>query len=152
MIECLPTSVCSWDFTASGLSAGAAAIAFDWLTEQGIIEIGPHSYDVRKHGFFSGHWTLEQVGNVIAHAQKPSAMTRSFELSSDGIALTVQAQSPFGRDFEIVCGEKVIGQIVPAHAFTRRAVIECANTIPEHLQLFSFWLAVLTWKRSAQSN
>jgi hypothetical protein len=89
---------------------------------------------------------------VVAEAHKPSAMFRSFEVSSEGMHFTVRAGSALGRGFEFAVGERIVGSIRPAHAFTRRAAIQCAGTIPEHLQLFAFWLAALTWRRSASSS
>jgi hypothetical protein len=154
MIHCRPRSICSWDFSATGLSSGSATVEYDWLTEQGKMVIGHHEYDIRKHGVFSGHWTYELHGRLLADARKPSAMFRTFEISSSsaGMNLVLQAESALLRAFEIVLEEQVVGRISPAHPFTRRATIQCADVVPEHLQLFAFWLAGLTWKRSAQSS
>jgi hypothetical protein len=152
MIECLPKSLCSWDFNAGGLSSGSATIEYDWFTEQGRIVHSHIGYDIRKHGVFSGHWTLEQAGSVVAEALKPSAMFRSFEVTSQSVHFTVRAESALARAFEILVGQQVVGTIRPAHAFTRRATIQCSDAIPEHIQLFSFWLVGLTWRRSASSN
>lgn len=152
MIECLPKSLCSWDFTAEGLSSGSTIIEYDWFTEHGRI-IGAHrKYDIRKHGAFSGRWTLEQGRDVAAEAHKPSAMFRSFEITSQAAHLTVRAESAFTRAFEIMAGQHVVGSIKPAHAFTRRATIQCSSDIPEHIQLFCFWLVGLTWRRTARNN
>ena len=98
MIECLPKSLCSWDFTAGGLSSGRATVEYDWFTEQGRIIDAHIAYDIRKHGVFSGHWTLEQAGGVVAEAHKPSAMFRSFEVAG-GIPDSTQA---FGLDTPVV--------------------------------------------------
>ncbi len=116
--------------------------------------IGRNDYDIRKHGVFSGHWTYEQRGHLVADAHKPSAMFRTFDISckSEGLALTLQAVSAFQRAFEISRGDRVVGRISPAHPFTRRTTIECSDVVPEHLQLFAFWLAGLAWRRSARSN
>lgn len=152
MIECLPKSLCSWDFTAGGLSTGSASVEYDWLTEQGRIADALMAYDIRKHGVFSGRWTLERAGGVVADAHKPSAMFRSFEVSSHGVQFTVRAESALGRAFVIIVGQQIVGSIRPAHAFTRRAAIQCSDLIPEHLQLFSFWLVGITWRRSASSG
>ena len=148
MIECLPRSLCSWDYTTYGTSSGAATVEYDWLTEQGRIIIGHMNCDVRKHGLFSGHWTLEQSGNFVAEARKSSAMFRSFEINGTGAGFTVQAASAMTRAFEISRSGLVVGLISPTHAFTRRATISCSNTIPEHLQLFAFWLVAMTWRRA----
>ena len=152
MIECLPRSLCSWDFTARGLSSGLATVEYDWLTEQGRIIDAHVAYDIRKHGLFSGRWTLEQAGRVVAEAHKPSAMFRSFEVASEAVHFTVRAESALARCFEITVGQQIVGSIRPAHVFTRRATIQCAGIIPERLQLFAFWLVGLTWRRSASSN
>ena len=107
MIECLPKSLCSGDFTASGLSSGSATVEYDWLTEQGRIVDPQIGYDIRKHGMFSGRWTLERAGVVVAEAHKPSAMFRTFEVSSQGLDFTVRAESAMGRAFEIMVGLQV---------------------------------------------
>jgi hypothetical protein len=152
MIECFPKSICSWDFTATGLSSGTADIEFDWLTEQGRILNSNMIYEVRKHGVFSGHWTMEHAGSVVTEAHKNSALFRTFDVSSHSEQLTLRARSAFARSFEIVSGHQVLGRINPMHAFTRRARIDCVETIPENIQLFCFWLAALTWKRSANDT
>ena len=152
MLECRPKSVCSWNFSVIGLSAGAASIDFDWLSEQGRIVIGPTCHEIRKHGPFSGHWTLERSGRVEADARKPSAMFRRFEMVADGLRLTLSASSAIGRSFEIAMSGRVVGRIEPVHAFTRRAVIGCPDEIPGHVQLFAFWLAAATWRRAANSS
>lgn len=152
MIECLPKSLCSWDFTAGGLSSGVATVEYDWLAEQGRVVVAGTGYDVRKHGVFSGRWTLERSGHVVADARKPSALLRSFEITGEGVGFSLRAVSPLTRAFEMSMRQQVVGGISPVHAFTRRATIECSDAIPEHLQLFAFWLVGLTWRRSASSN
>jgi hypothetical protein len=152
MIECLPKSICSWNFSAEGLSSGLVSIEYDWFTEQGRIVAARMGYDIRKHGAFSGRWTLEQANEVVAEAHKPSAMFRSFEVNSHSLRFSIRAASALTRAFEFVIGEQVVGVVRPAHAFTRRATILCSDAIPEHLQLFAFWLVGLTWRRSAGSS
>lgn len=152
MLECRPKFLCSWNFLVFGLAAGAASIDFDWLSEQGRIVIGPTCHEIRKHGPFSGHWTLEQSGRVVADALKPSALFRSFEMVAGDLRLTLGASSAIGRAFEIAMSGRVVGRIEPVHAFTRRAVIACSDEVPGHIQLFAFWLAAATWRRAANSS
>lgn len=127
---------------------------FDWFTEQGRILMGHSAYEIRKHGWFSGHWTCETNGLVVANAHKPSAMFRKFDLifGSDATGLILEAESVFGRAFEIRNERHSIGRIAPDHPFTRRATIECADEVPAHIQLFAFWLVALAWKRAAKSS
>ena len=152
MIECFPKSLFSWDFTARGLSTGSATEEYDWFTEQGRIGGARLGYEIRKHGVFSGRWTLERAGAVVAEAHKASAMFRSFEVASQAGHFTVRAESALPRAFEIRVGRQFVGGIRPAHIFTRRATIQCSEMIPEHLQHFCFWLVALTWRRRTRSN
>ncbi|MDB6174887.1 MAG: hypothetical protein JWL59_4198 [Chthoniobacteraceae bacterium] len=151
-ITCIPKSLCSWDFQVSGISTGLATLTFDFFSEQGSVFIGGTEYSVRKHGLFSGHWSLERGGEIFVDAKKPSAMFRSFELRAGDIQLTLKAHSAFTRSYDIVTDGAVAGTIKPAHAFTRRAFIECNEPVPEIAQLFAFWLVVLTWRQAARNN
>ncbi|MEO0454225.1 MAG: hypothetical protein AAFY98_08825 [Verrucomicrobiota bacterium] len=135
----------------SGISSGAVTVKYDWHQEAGRIDGAQMAYDIRKEGMFSGHWTLEQDGHVVSDARKPSAMIRCFEVTGEGVEFTLRACSAMTRAYEIILNQEVVGTISPNHAFTRRATVECADAIPEHLQLFSFWLVGLTWRRSANS-
>ena len=74
MIECLPRSLCSWEFIANGMSAGVATLEYDWFTEQGRITGPQMTHEIRKHGVASGHWTMERGGRVVSDAKKHSAM------------------------------------------------------------------------------
>jgi hypothetical protein len=152
MLTCIPKSLCSWDFRVSGASSGPAALAFNFFTEQGSISLGGIELRVRKHGLLSGHWTLERDGATCADAHKPNAMFRSFEVRSGPVGLTVKAHSAVTRSYDILTDGSVVGTIRPAHPFTRRAFIECSSSVPEVAQLFSFWLAVVTWRRAANNN
>ena len=151
MIQCLPMSICPRDFIAHGLASGAATVEYNSFTEQGRILCAGVLYEVRKHGLLSGHWTLERNGTVVADARKDSAMFRRFEVSGESLHLTLRAESSMSRAFEISCGKHPLGSIRPAHPFTRRANILCADTVPEHLRLFCFWLVGLLWRR-AENN
>jgi hypothetical protein len=152
MLTCIPQSLCSWDFRVFGASSGAAALAFNFFSEQGSISLGGRELTIRKHGLLSGHWTLELDGTTCADARKSSAMFRSFEVRSGDVQLTVKAHSALTRDYDILSGGSVVGTIRPAHPFTRRTFIECHSFVPEFAQLFSFWLAVITWRRAANNS
>lgn len=152
MLTCIPQSLCTWDFRVLGASAGPAELTFNFFTEQGSMSLGRDQFAIRKHGPLSGHWTLERRGKTVVDARKPSAMFRSFELSAPEIQLTVKAQFALTRGYDILSSDRLIGTIRPAHAFTRRAFIECSSEVPEVVQLFAFWLAVITWRRAAKNR
>jgi hypothetical protein len=152
MVTCLPQSICSWNYRVLGLPGGEGATVMNYLSEQGNVSLGGVTYDVVKKGLFSGEWSLQGQGEIVAAARKPSAMFRSFTVTFGGGGLTLQAQSPFSRVFQLLNSERVIGEIRPAHPFTLRALMQCDDDVPQLVQLFAFWLVALSWRRTASKN
>jgi hypothetical protein len=152
MIRCKPKGMCSWDFFVDDESHHAS-LEFNWLGEQGTITVDGRSFEVRKHGMLSGHWTLDYGPESIASAQKTSPFFRTFEIQNAHDSLVLRAESPFGRSFHIERCQEVIATIRPDHAFTRRSTIETLRQKWDFPTLcFAFWLVVLTWRRAASSS
>ena len=149
-LSCVPESICSWNFRISDDSRDVARVGLDFLTEQGTIKYGETTFDVIKHGWLSGHWSLNQASSVQANAHKPLIFTRQFEISTETSNITLKADM-LSRRFVISISDRAVGSIAPAHAFTRRATIECSSEVPEVVQLFCFWLAALMWKRDSDN-
>src|SRR5262245_45454905 len=152
MIRCTPKGVCSWDFRLEG-EGHSAVVEFDWLGERGAITADGVAFEVRKHGVFSGRWTLDRDGGAEVTAQKSSAFTRTFEIEGPGGTVLLSAESAFGRSFQVERLGEVVAAIRPDHAFTRRATIELPGRRGDFPTLcFAFWLVVLTWRRAASSS
>lgn len=149
MIRCTPKGLCSWNFDIR-TSGHAGTVEFNWLGEQGTITSDGESFEVRKHGVFSGQWTLDSKSQTVATAQKSSVFTRSFELATLAGTVVLRAQSAFGRTM-LLEGAGFDGLIAPAHPFTRRATI--GGPVPDfHVACFAFWLTVLLWRQAAQRD
>jgi hypothetical protein len=152
MIRCKPKGICSWDFFLDG-EDHHASLEFNWLAEHGAITADDVPFEVRKHGVFSGRWTLDGDRRPVASAEKSSVFTRTFEIRKRGDALVLRAESALGRSFRLERSGEVIATIRPDHAFTRRATIEVpARRWHFPTICFAFWLAVLTWRRDASSS
>jgi hypothetical protein len=146
MIRCIPKGLCSWDFSLAG-EGHHASLEFNWKGEQGVITADGIPFDVRKHGVFSGHWTLDHDGQSVASAEKSSAFTRSLEIRGAEDILLLRAESALGRSFRIERSAEVIVTIRPDHVFTRRATIETLGQKWDfRLVCFAFWLVVLMWR------
>jgi hypothetical protein len=152
MIRCKPKGICSWDFLLDG-EGHHASLVFNWVGEQGFITADGRPFEVRKHGAFSGHWTLNQGRESVASAQKTSAFTRTFEIQNAEDNLVLSAESALGRSFRVERSGEVIATITPDHAFTRRATIETFSQKWDFPSVcFAFWLVVLIWRRAASSS
>jgi hypothetical protein len=152
MLTCTPRSIFSWNYRVSGLASGPATLTFGAFSEQGGISLGGEALVVRKQGLVDAHWILECDGNVRAIASKPSMLLRAFDLVCGDEEFIVKAQSPVTRSYDILAGDSAAGTIEPAHPFTRKAYIKCGPAVSEAAQLFSFWLAALTWRRAASTS
>jgi hypothetical protein len=149
IIQCSPRGLCSWDYLLHG--DGHQAIAgFDWIGEKGQLDIDRESHAVSKQGIFSGEWSLDSKSGTLFTARKPSAFTRTFEISCPTASATLSAQSALGRTM-LLQGNHVDCSITPAHPFTRRASI-VGNCEDFKLAAFAFWLTALVWRRAARNN
>lgn len=148
MLTCLPKSICSWDYRVLGTASGPAEVTFGVITKPGIITLGPECHAARKHGWCSGKWTLEHGGKVEVEARQPRLLLRHYELRGEGGEYSLQAKTAFRGRYDLTSGGVLVGSIWPAHAFTKRAFIQCDPAVPELTQLFAFWLAALTWRET----
>jgi len=149
MIRCIPKGLCSWNFDIDA-NGHSASVEFNWVGEQGAITIDGEPHDVRKHGAFSGHWTMDSNSKTVATAQKSSVFTRSFELTTSSGSIVLRARSAFGRTM-LLEGAGFDAVIAPIHSFTRRASI-AGNISDFRIACFAFWLTVLLWRRAAKSD
>ncbi len=152
MIQCVPKGVCSWNYVLQG-AAEIAKVDFHLVKEQGKIAIGPRVFDVKKHGVGSGHWTLEEAGEVIVSAHKKSPLRRVFKMHSTMGNLKLEAELPMKRAFLLKHHDKELLRIAPMHALTKRATIDLKTSEYElPVVSFAFWLVVLTWRRAGSST
>jgi hypothetical protein len=149
MIECLPAGICSWDYLLRG-DGHDAQVEFNGIGEQGRLLVDREPFRIEKDGMFSGSWRMVSEHGTLFAARKPSALSRSFEISGAGIHATLHAASAFGRTMILEGGGRQL-LIAPAHPFTRRASI--TGTCDDfRLAAFAFWLTGLLWRRAANSS
>lgn len=146
LLTCLPKSFFSGDYRVLGTSLGDAEVQFGACTQPGKICLGEEALAARMHGGLTGRWTLEKRGCICVEAHQPKLLRRIFELRGEGGVYTLCAQSAFRCRYALFCGEDEVGSIWPAHAFTKRAYIDCDATVPECTQLFAFWIAAFMWR------
>ena len=152
MIHCTPKSLFSWGFVLDG-DGHRGSLEFGWFCEHGEIVADGVRYDVRKHGLFSGHWTLEREGAEVASARKSSPFTRTFQVEGPMGPLVLRAESAFCRRFLVERAGREIATLSPDHMFRRRATLETSTRYRDFPTIcFLFWLTVLTWRRAASGG
>ncbi|MEM6521976.1 MAG: hypothetical protein AAF892_14510 [Cyanobacteria bacterium P01_D01_bin.71] len=152
VLNCLPNGLCSWDYIITVIDSDTIILTELWaLREQGSIAIQADRYEV-IHVPFSGEWSLELGGNVVAIAVKPNLLTWFFEVSWHDQTLVLRTDGLFSSSFVIEQDNLTLGTIRKKHAFTKRATVDCSSCIDLGVQVFLFWLAVLMWKRQTSNH
>ncbi|RBP44660.1 hypothetical protein DES53_104482 [Roseimicrobium gellanilyticum] len=147
LLTCLPKSFFSGDYRVLGTSVGDAEVQFGACAQPSRICLGQDALAARMHGWLMGRWTLEKEGGgVCVEARQPRLLRRTFELHGEGGDFTLCGLSAFRCRYDLFSGDERVGSIWPAHAFTKRAYIDCDTAVPEYTQLFAFWIAALTWR------
>lgn len=150
-LDCVPRGFWTWTYHVYGSKNGDAQVTFNMFSEQGSIVVSGVEFRIRKHGWLSGTWSLEQDGLTLATATKPSALIRAFDVEADDRRFELRARL-MTRTFDIFEGSDQPGLIRPAGFFTRRALVECREDVPFLVRLFCFWLAALMWRRAAKNS
>lgn len=155
-IRCVPRGLFSWNFELSGHDQ-QALLEFAWLGEGGRITIDGVVNAVAKESLLKGQWSLTESdtqrfrpAEPVLNAHKVSAFMRTFEITSPDGLVMLEAQSIWSRVMTLR-GAGFGAELRPRHMFTRGSVIE--GEIPDfRTACFAFWLAVLLWRRQAQSD
>jgi hypothetical protein len=152
MLTARPRSLFSWDYEVLDGDRLLATLSLGWFREAGEVVIAGRPCRMGREGLVSGLFFLEQDGQPLATAEKPSAFLRRFEVAVGGDAYTLRSVSPIARRFVLEQGGVEVGSLRSAAFFTRKMVVDLPETIPLPARLFLVWLVMVLWKRAAQSN
>jgi hypothetical protein len=151
MLKLTPKSWLSWDFIVTDGESPVAEIDISWWREKGVLTVRGSTYEVYREGLMSGDFILESSGAILARAEKPSALYRSFDLECGEKYYTLRAESAFSRKFVLMSEDRAVGWLSPDGLFTRRATVELPENIPLPVKVFIIWLVVILWKRESDS-
>jgi hypothetical protein len=151
MLRAIPKGWLSSDYTVFENETAVAEVDLSFLTESSDIRIKEGIYKAYREGWASGAFVIESAGSILARAEKPSALYRSFIVEYGDRKYTLEAESALLRKFILMEEAEKIGSIYPDHAFTSRAMIELPEEIPLPVRIFMFWLVVILWKRDSDS-
>ena len=152
MLSAVPDGWLSWDFTIFDDQKAIAKIDLAWVREAGELYLDGSSYRFFREGLLSGAFILEQEGRVLARAEKPNALTRSFKVESNDKSYILEAESALQRKFVLRAGGQTIGAVRPEHAFTRKAIIDLPADIALPVKIFMVWLTLILWKRDQDAS
>ena len=152
MLSAVPDGWFSWGFTIFDDHKAIAQIDLAWMREAGELYLDGSNYRVFREGLLSGAFILEKEGRMLARAEKPSALIRSFKVEYNDKIYTLEAESALRRKFVLRRGGQTVGSVRPENAFTRRAIIDLPVDIALPVRIFMVWLTLVMWKRDADAS
>ena len=80
MLEAVPKTWLSWDYSIVDGSTTIADMDLSLWREKGQVTTGNEVYSVYREGLAQGAFVLALDGTILARAEKPSALRRSFTI------------------------------------------------------------------------
>lgn len=153
MLNAIPRNWFSWDFRILDGDRDVAEMDLSFWREKGVLSVEGVPYRVYREGPAHGAFILEDPGGqVVARAEKPNALRRSFLVDYDGRRLRLDAWTPFGRSFVLRDDQGVIGTVKPDNFITRRATANFPEAFPLPVRIFLLWLVIIMWRRDDGSG
>jgi len=148
----MPQGWLGWNFDLLDTDRKIAEIKTSTLPESGTLSIDGASYRAYRESMFSGDYFLDEDGQTIAQAQKPSPFRSTFHITCADRSYTLKKQSFVGRTFILLEGDREVGSIRPEGILTRKAVVSLPEVMPMPVQLFALWLTIILWRREANAG
>lgn len=119
--------------------------------EGGTVHVGDEVLTFRRERAMSGDFQLLRGEEVVVSADKPSAFRSRFVIHWRGRDLELARRSGFGRAYELLDGDRIVGAVRPANMFSRRSVVDVPPDMEPPVVLFWVALVLLMWDRDDSS-
>lgn len=152
MLTAVPKSWASSSYHVLDGGVRVATIELSWHREAGSIEVEGRRYLVGRTGWWSGTFYLEDDGEHVLTAEKPSVFRRSFDVALGPARCRLEAPSVVSRRMELWEDGRCTGEIRPTSIFSRKAIIDLPEEMPLVARMFLTWLVLILWRRQRQSS
>ncbi len=152
MLKVRPKSAFSQRYEILDGRKKLTTVNIGWWREAGEFQLGGEKYKIGRQGLGSGLFYVEQDGEVLASAEKPSALRNRFTVHHDGTRYELSRRSLLGRAFDLKRSGTSVGSMTATSAFTRSAKVNLPDELPAPVQVFITWLVLVIWKRLQQPN
>ncbi len=97
---------------------------------------------------WTGPWLVRSGGQTIATIVKPSAFSRSFDISFGGQLYALKART-WSWSFDLCQGGQHLGSLERYGLFSRKMTVNLPEHLPLILQAIAAWMVLLMWRRDA---
>jgi hypothetical protein len=152
MLEIRAKSIFSLKYEILYAGQVLTIVNIGWWREAGKFKLDGEQYTVGRRGLANGLFYVEQDGELLASADKPSAIFNRFTVHYDDQEYELSRRSLFGRAFDLKLNGSRVGSMNPTSIFTRSAKVQLPDEISAPVQVFITWLVLVIWKRMRQSH
>ena len=122
------------------------------MRSAGQIEAGTASYSARPERLFSGNYVMERDGSRVARAERSGWLRPAYAVRGADRMLMLRPSGMLSRRYRILHGDRPIGSIAREGFFGRSATAVFDENVPEEMQLFLIFLALLRWRKQRQAS
>lgn len=149
VLEAEPTGWASWNTLIKSDGAPITELTISAWKSRGRFELDGQEFTIEPRGFWLHNAVLQRGGAVIAKAEKPALMRRSWIISSAGHRLEMESRSWTGREYVLRLGGREVGRIAREGMTGRKVSLHFPDEVPEVLQIFLTYIVVCQAKREA---
>ncbi len=122
------------------------------MRSAGRIETHSATYEIRPERLLSGNYVMEHDGARIARAERAGWLRPRYAIRGPDRVLTLRPAGLLARRYDVIHGDHAIGSIARQGLFNRAATADFDENVPEEMQLFLVFLALLRWRRQRQAS
>lgn len=139
-----------WNYLLRDEAGGETVrIKIAWMGESGSVELPGATLEIQRDGL-AGPWLARAGETLVATLVKPSAFSRTFELTVDDRSYTLQPRV-WGGTFNLLAGDEILGSLRRGGFLCNRMLIDLPDSLPLPLRALAAWVVLLMWRRDSGS-
>ena len=144
-----PTGWASWNTLIRSDGAPITELTISAWKSRGGFQLDGQEFTIEPRGFWLHNAVLQRGGTMIAKAEKPALMRRSWIISSAGHRLELESRSWTGREYVLRLAGQEVGRITRQGMTGRKLSLEFPDEVPEVIQVFLTYIVLCQAKREA---
>ena len=139
----------NWLVEAEGAALAVAEIRLSRFRSAGEIVVGVRRYEIRRHGWLRGAYTLLDDGGLMAVAADLHWWSNRVRVQCGHANWELAPRTWFSHAYTLREGEREIGRIRPLYLLSSGLSVELPDAIPLPVQVFLAWIVLERRERSA---
>jgi hypothetical protein len=123
-----------------------ARVKLHWGGESGTITLDGTALTINRDGM-TGPWHAWASGNVVATVIKPSAFSRSFQITVGSAEYRLVPRA-WSSSFDLFAGDQRMGGLERRSFLSRKMAVFLPDDLPLMVRAIAVWIVLLMWRRA----